>query len=252
MRLLIDIGNTAIKWAIESDGKLQPMNRFSYTADKIQKQLQSNFSQIDFYKITKILVSNVAGSKIKVTITDWAKETIQLSPQFAQVTNRANGLVNAYTHPELLGIDRWLALIAASHSYKAPFCVIDCGTAVTIDGVDQNKHFIGGAILPGLALQRQSLNQSTNAIDQVFTEKIENVFAKNTKQGVLAGTTFAITALIENMSAKLRIQTEKSVTCILTGGDAEVIEKYLSLTAELEPNLVLQGLHLWGKENVLD
>jgi type III pantothenate kinase len=248
--LLIDIGNSAIKWTIESDGKLQDMSTFIYAQDELDSLLNENISIRQ--KLTRIYISNVAGKGVENILLNWCQRKYKLTPTFAYASKQACGLVNAYSQPEKLGIDRWLALIAANTLNKRPFCIADCGTAVTIDAVDENGQYLGGLILPGLRIMRHSLQQNTDAIQSMISQKVKNIFAKNTEQGVLSGTVYAITSSIENMIGILQQQTQQKVICYLTGGDAEEVEILISKSVIRMPDLVLQGLYLWGKEYDLD
>jgi len=252
MNLLIDSGNTALKWAFVQDAQLLPMSKLIVSPEDLPEQLQTIANSQENNNVRTVYISNVAGIKRQKQLTDWCKDAYQIDPIYAFAGNEFNGLVNAYNPFEKLGVDRWLALIAATHCFKKPLCVVDIGTAVTIDAIDDKNHYIGGVILPGLALMRQSLQQNTDAIGLMQDQNIENIFATNTEQGVISGTNLAIAAAVENMTEKLGCKTNQPVTCVLTGGDALHVKPYISQSVEYMPDLVLKGLYLWDKENDLD
>ena len=252
MYLLIDSGNTALKWSFVQDEQLSPMSSLIVSPEKISEQLQAIVSSQEKSKVKRVFVSNVAGANRQNEISNWCRNTYRIDPIYAFVGEEFNGLVNAYNPIEKLGVDRWLALIAATSCFKRPICVVDIGTAVTIDAIDDKKHFIGGVILPGLDLMRQSLQQNTDAIGLMQDQDVISIFATNTKQGVISGTSLAIAAAVEKMIEKLHRQTNQSVTCVLTGGNALQVKPHISQSVEYIPDLILKGLYLWEKENDLD
>ena len=146
------------------------------------------------------------------------------------------GVKIAYRHPEKLGVDRWLALLAARKIYSCSTCVVDCGTAITIDLLDEEGQHLGGVIAPGLTLMKKSLAGATQDLD-FFESQFPIGLADNTEAAIYSGTLFSIVGLIEHtMSKNLGFQL------ILTGGDAEIVAKELSVDAIVRSDLVLQGL----------
>ena len=251
MFLLFDIGNSAVKWAFSVSGRLQTSGSFYYALENLKSELMSNVQHAKYGKPDAVLISNVAGDAVTQALIQWCKSCYQLTPLFPCSTARACGLENTYSPPTQLGVDRWLALIAANHLFSGAICVVDCGTAATVDVIDDDGRFIGGVILPGLHVMRQSLQRNADAIEWVSSHEIKSMFALSTEQCVLAGTTLAITASIEEMTRKLQSLTGQESTCVLTGGDAEKVIPYLSIPVEHVTDLVMQGLYLWGRENGL-
>ena len=252
MILLIDSGNTALKYASLKNGQISEMSRIMRPNDCISEPLECLLSTLEGAHIKSVYISNVAGKAIEKQLTQWCQKTFQIAPHYAFVSKGFSGLVNAYSPVENLGIDRWLALIAATDCFQKPICVADIGTAVTIDSIDETNKYIGGVILPGLMVMRQSLQQNADAITTLQEQKIDSYFATNTQQGVHAGTVLAIAASVDKMIEKLQQQTNEAVTCVLSGGDANQIKPFLSGSIQHVPDLVLKGLYLWGKENALD
>jgi len=251
MILLIDIGNSRIKIAAENNGQLEMYEALNYVPSQILKQFSNKIDELISSPPTTILISNVAGPDIDKDLCQWSESKFQLTPIFAVVNDKLCGLVNAYSQPEKLGIDRWLAMIAASNCFSGPICVVDCGTAVTIDAIDDKKYFLGGVILPGIQVMRQSLIENTHAIGGNATGHIGDVFARDTQQGVSTGSILAIVATIELVVKKLEERTDQKVSCILTGGDAALIQTNMTIPTTLKTDLVFHGLILWGKENGL-
>ena len=151
------------------------------------------------------------------------------------------GVSNAYTSPERLGADRWATLVAAHHLYPGPSCVVDCGTAVTIDAVAGTGEHLGGLILPGLTMMRQALVENTQGIGRVATGDV-SLLARNTDDGVTAGTLYALVAALDRIVADVAAELDGEVALLLTGGDAGMLLPLLQDSWQHEPDLVLQGL----------
>ena len=112
----------------------------------------------------RVCVANVCGAEVAADISSFTTGQWQIEPVYARVKEAAAGVTNAYPDVSQLGIDRWLALIAAWNKYHAPVCVAGCGTAVTLDVVDGDGYHLGGLIFPGLRLMQQSLITHTHGI----------------------------------------------------------------------------------------
>jgi type III pantothenate kinase len=140
-----------------------------------------------------------------------------------------------------LGIDRALALWGAIAQYGAPVLVIDCGTALTFTGADANSNLIGGAILPGLKLQFESLGQSTANLPLLKTEitALPRRWARNTETAIQSGILHTVLSGIHSFVDDWRSQFPQS-KIILTGGDAELLNPFLNL--KCDPNLGFWGI----------
>jgi type III pantothenate kinase len=148
------------------------------------------------------------------------------------------GVRNAYRQPEKLGVDRWLALVAARQDLQ-PVCVVDCGTAITLDLLDGEGQHLGGLICPGLTLMKQALSDGTQALafdGREFALKP----ADFTEAAIDSGTLFAAIGLVEAVLAR----QPEGFKIILTGGDALRIAGGLKLRHQVDDALVLRGLAL--------
>jgi type III pantothenate kinase len=148
------------------------------------------------------------------------------------------GITNAYAQPEKLGVDRWLALVAARHVYSLPVCIVDCGTAITVDLLDADGAHRGGFISAGLMLMKKALAGGTAALP--FSETVYPLTpADFTEAAIHNGTLLAAVGLVEQVIAR-----HDGLSVILTGGDAEFIAPHLSVTSIVDVDLVLRGLAL--------
>src|SRR5262245_47040446 len=197
MILLIDIGNTRIKWAQLDRGTLGPQSaavHSKWTANEfIDSVLQPSA------RPQRVLISNVGGAAIAEVATAALTRTWQMEAQFVQSTAAAGGVRNAYVEPQKLGVDRWLAVIGAYSIQHSGACVVSVGTATTIDCVDAMGQHLGGVIVPGPDLMISSLLKNTSDIAQRAEQGStkDGLFADNTLGAVTQGAAHATAALVE-------------------------------------------------------
>ncbi len=249
MNLLIDLGNTRIKMALDNSTDIKLITSTKYTQKSLQDILLQIREKISHLDLKNIYFASVAGERVTKLVADNLCNTLGVKVQKAVTTRDMSGLENAYSQPETLGVDRWLALIAALDLCKPPICVVDCGTAVTIDTIDDKGIFIGGLIVPGLGLMRNVLNKNTNVIGQYGQVEEKNYFPKNTVSAVTAGTGLSIAALVEKTMQRYEETQAQKISCVITGGDGEVVKSYMDVESIYHPNLVLQGLAKYFRSN---
>jgi len=195
-----------------------------------------------------IHVSNVAGDRMLPNLDAWCCATWGQKPIAMASTAEFQGLKNGYTAPTTLGVDRWAAMIGARVQFSGALCVVDSGTATTVDVIDEGGQFIGGAILPGIYTMRRSLGKYTAALFAADGEI--SPFSDNTASGIAGGTGYASVGAIE----RLIEEAEKAVgplTTVITGGEAGVLESLLTKPAIIDSLLVLHGVKAVADEHAL-
>ncbi|WJW75121.1 type III pantothenate kinase [Thiohalobacter sp. IOR34] len=244
MILLIDAGNSRLKWACYEAGKFTRNGALDRAAGPTKDLVRDAWADLETPRA--VYVANVAGDTLRRSLTAWMKRNWQLTPRFVQSSAEGLGVRNAYADPKRLGVDRWLALVAARASVRGPVCVVDCGTAITIDALSAQGCHLGGLILPGLALMRRSLVEGTEGIGELpaldQTEPPQTLLASDTGQAIIAGTLYAAVATLDRILGDLRAELGGRLRCLLTGGDAEQLRELLSVPTRHEPRLVLKGL----------
>ncbi len=244
MNLLLDIGNSRLKWAY-SDG-LHLTHHGAVVRDDQLFLMLSELWQV-LPKPQTIVAANVVGDEFAQQLNSFIYGLWSLSVEYAAVKQRSLGLVVAYSQPELFGVDRWLALIAARHLYKGAVCVIGCGTAVTIDVVDESGIHLGGVIAPGTGLMQQALLSRTEGVRRgvaVSSKTVPRILGRNTQSGVEYGALYAVAGLIIHTYEKVKIELNTPLTPIITGGDADRILGEIGGGYHHSPYLVLHGLQL--------
>jgi type III pantothenate kinase len=257
MLLTIDAGNTRTKWAIfNRNGEITQHGAC------VNDQLSGIDLSPESLGYERIIISNVAGKAHALTLENLLASHDR--PIFwVKASNNACNVINGYIDVETLGSDRWAALIAAWHIKHAPCVVVNAGTAVTIDalhkqhGDDQQGEFFGGMILPGFKLMQTSLGIGTaqlpiiNTIQDFNENPLTDIFARSTTQAITTGAVHAITGAIEHMANALEAKCGQTPFIVMSGGDAPVIQSYLTDTVTnptvIVDNLVLKGLYLLGK-----
>lgn len=228
MILDVDIGNTRIKWR-QGDQRFAALR-----SDDWQSQLLAIPSAPE-----RIRVANVGGADVAKQLIDNALAQWGVQPEFAVVSERAAGVQCCYTTPSRLGIDRWLALLAAYGACQGPAVVVDAGSAITVDAVGQQGLQLGGFIVPGLDMQRRALFADTSQVQvKEGWAGAELALGQDTLSAVHNGCLSMAVALVEQVLARQL----PGAKLFVTGGDAELLVQHLSIAASLQPDLVLDGL----------
>lgn len=237
--LLIDAGNSRIKWATVEGGLWLQQNVLE---NAHATALNMAFSELP--PPDRILVSNVAGEKMaQLLTTACAAWHCPIEFIVAQITQC--GVRNSYDHPAQLGSDRWAALIAAWHQVHASCLVVNCGTATTVDALSAEGEFLGGLILPGVNMMQSSL--AAGAAQLAQTEGTWREFPRNTADAMFSGSIQATVGAIRLQFEALAMRG--NVRCLLSGGAADNVQSHLKLPLVRVDNLVLRGLQIIGQEN---
>jgi type III pantothenate kinase len=238
--LLIDLGNTRLKWAVY-DGQL-PLRSvvMSHRGQDLAASLSAAWANLP--RPGRVQLASVAEPSITNALSQWLQQQWALTPSLLISPAQGQGLSNSYAEPARLGCDRWAAMVAAYHVARAAVCVVDCGTAVTLDAVNAQGQHLGGLILPGLRAMQTALSRDTALAPVEFSQLAPGLLGTSTRDGIVRGISHAVSALVEQTVTELTRQSGTAPQCYLTGGDAEVIAPLLSIPYQVMPDLVLQGL----------
>lgn len=231
MRLLIDSGNTRVKYGVSRESKISMLSGIQEATSILENCSEIIYAAVAIHEELELLLKKARKLGLKVT----------------RVTTEAErfGIKCAYPTHQNLGVDRWLGIVAAKHLFPSDYLiVIDSGTAVTIDIVTYTNQHVGGWIMPGLELMQSAISQKAPGVfrDAVFEREI---FGTNTPSALNSGCTFALVGAIEKAIA-LVVNTgipQQSIKIVLTGGDAPTLKKLLQFEIEFVPDLLLIGLN---------
>ena len=237
--LTIDIGNSRIKWALWQEDQIVASGERTY--DRRNPELSFE-TWADLDPPETVNVACVAAEPVKQALNDWMQTNWSIMPSYLATTCALNGVTNIYEDPGQHGVDRWAALLGAHEICQQPVCIIDAGTAITIDLMDAQGHHMGGRIMPGLAMMRTALSAGTAGIADSEGRVVG--FASNTADAVSSGTLHMLHAALAEVCESARVQLGNEMKIIITGGTAAEIMSLEKLPPmQHEPNLVLIGLH---------
>ncbi len=241
MILEIDIGNTFLKWRYACPqqgwvrGRLLARQLEAAACDKGQFGCWPD-------AISRVRVGCVAGAATEALIADYCLKRWSLEAEFARVQAQQAGVRNSYADPSRMGVDRWLGMLAGYHQVGGEVCVVDCGSAITIDFVGADGQHRGGYIVPGVRLMASSLLANTA---QVIADQTVDGFdltpGTHTSTAVFHGINFVFDALARRLLAQLEADYP-GAALLITGGDGELFA-HLAGRGEYCPDLVLDGLH---------
>ena len=248
MILEIDAGNTRIKWRLREPDKGLPgiivaegrvLARQPPSA--VFAGLADQFGSLPLTKISRVLVASVRGEDFNTALSSLLVGNWALHPEYAVVTGACCGVVNGYAEPARLGVDRWLAVVAAYCRIRDACCVVDCGTTITVDLVGAEGRHQGGYIVPGLQLMRETLAGRSQAL--AVDPRDWGSVAPGTSTG--AAIQNGILGMALGFLRQVRQQDEHTrYRWLLTGGDAQVLSPLLDWEHDLLHDLVLDGLAL--------
>ena len=233
MNLVVDIGNNFFKLGIFENSNL--VFSFFDKNDKIDVEIEKII--LNYRKITSALISNVSSIKINDILNKLNIKIYELDSTFI-FPFKLN-----YKTPESLGNDR-LALAAAATILfpNSNNLVIDAGTCITIDFIDNNNHFMGGSISPGVKMRYDSLNHYTANLPLLKNENSFNYPGDSTNASIHAGIIGGVSNEINGFIKQINSRNDK-VNVILTGGDAKILSKTLKITIFANQNFILEGLN---------
>ena len=246
MNLLLDIGNSSVKWAQADGTTLLAGGSLMYREADLETLAGQAWKTIDIPR--NVVVSNVAGNTMAASLAAWTERHWQLTPSFIRATAKAAGLTNAYSKPETLGVDRWAAMLGARLDHAGALCVVDCGSAITVDLVSAGGQHRGGLILTGIDMMQKALADNTANLQIPDKNTEVSVLACNTNDAIVSGSLYAAAAAIERIVGEMAAVSEETLQTVLTGGDAARVLPMLNITARHDPDLVLKGLAVLAGE----
>jgi type III pantothenate kinase len=238
--LELDCGNTRVKWRVRSDN-LVIMRGIFLTHEGFNAATSHELAGAN---IERVLIGSVLGDDFARKLASWAIAYLGVNPEFAVSEPHCNGVVNGYQQPEKLGVDRWLAILAAKAKGSSASVIVDCGSAITVDLVTSQGEHLGGYIAPGLRLMREALTTKTMAIKLGQIGYPENDFpGRNTVAAIKSAEFAMVSGLVEHAKAILRNYESDDAGILVTGGDGEWLVGMLK-AAIYEEDLVLDGLQI--------
>jgi type III pantothenate kinase len=245
MIVLVDVGNSRIKWA-ELAGRSLARRGSAVHRDSLEAGLGAFVAALP-QATRRIVAANVAGERVTEHLRAVvAQRGIEL--ELVAVTHERLGVRCGYDDPARLGVDRWVGVLAAHARTGGAACVVSAGTAVTFDLVDAAGVHRGGLIWPGARLFAAALDRYTSDIGPtVEAEQVRrglDLFGRGTDAAVAHGAWLALAAAIDRAVSIARSELGASPRVFVTGGDAGTLRPWLETETEERADLVLEGLAL--------
>jgi len=236
-RLLIDAGNSRMKW-IEATGRQLIPATLGQCANGETINLETPVP--DVASIDEVLVVSVAALDGEQRIRE-SFPGLRAPIHWLRSQATHSLLVNAYDEPHKLGVDRWAAMAGCRINCTQAFCVADLGTATTLDAVTADGTHLGGWILPGLGTSRAALRQKGHLLAQA-TEGSVMPLARNTADAISSGTAHAQAATIHAFIQQMQTHGIDQIRLFVTGGFAQSMLGLLSYEAVFDPLLIFRGM----------
>jgi type III pantothenate kinase len=246
MKLLLDVGNTSVKWGVCNAGTIEKSDCFMHRGNDIRALADQSWSELR--TPSAVYIANVGGEQLQQQLSGWIGARWDIAPVFLTATAAACGVSNAYKIPGNLGVDRWAGLVAAHHDTPGASCVIGCGTAITLDLVDATGQHRGGMILPGSGMLQQLLLKNTAINSEARPLQAASLFSAGTDDAVNSGSLYMAAATIDRVVADMAAELDTRLQLLITGGDAARIKTLLACSARHDPELVLKGLAILAGE----
>lgn len=240
MFLEIDMGNTRIKWRIRTQEEV--IARGFIATDAEPDNLAADLS-VYRTQVRIIWIASVVSDELEQSLNRWLIHFFSITPVFARSSAKLGPVSNGYENPALLGVDRWLSVVAAYHLFGRACVILSLGTASTVDVVDHRGNHLGGYIAPGLALMITALATGTRRISAAnTTAELNDGLGASTSSAICGGCTSMLMGLVDNALKQLRnISGDSSFELVFAGGDAERLIPFYP-DAHLINDLVLDGL----------
>ena len=241
MRLLVDAGNTRLKWQLSQQGTVIARGACLFDSQDWLDELSSHAARIDH-----IAVSTVVSEPRRRVLIERLGQLSATDVCFYWSEISRGGLRNAYPHVNKMGADRWHAMYAGWCQAPGGFAVIDAGSAITVDYVAGDGGHLGGYILPGKQMMLRSLQQDAARIGFESIDASAGEPGMSTTECVQHGVVWLWEGMIRHLVADCQRYSLDQILC--TGGDANALRS-AGLPGQHDPDLVLAGLAAIDSEN---
>lgn len=234
MILVVDAGNTRVKWATHDGAGF--VNE-GWCGNAGLTSLDAQWAELT--RPSTIVIANVAGEEIARSLTALTGRW-KLTPHWAASRRSQCGVTNLYENPEQLGVDRWAAMIGARGLTRGACVVVIAGTAMTVNALSAQGEFLGGLILPGFDLMQASLAANTAKL-QAQPGRFA-AFPRTTRDAIASGALQALCGAVDRMCAAIRAQGHADPELIFSGGTGELVAGHMGRPTRFADKLVLEGL----------
>ena len=240
--LQLDRGNSATKWRLVTQGRIAARGTYCPGNEESRARLLGCTPALQ-----KVWVASVAGAEAERELADMLVAQWGVQPWFARSTARCGAVSNSYREPARMGVDRWLAMLAAWRRIEGGVCVVDAGSALTLDLLGDDGRHLGGYIIPGPVLMERALLLDTDRVR--FAEDADYALTpgSSTAEAVRHGIALAQAGAVRLLMDRTAIDTDSMLFC---GGGGEALMQLLACGGEYLPDLVFEGLDILAADSV--
>lgn len=234
--LQLDVGNSSAKWRLLRGDAVLARGKYIVDEPDSTDRLLACADVLD-----EIWIASVCAPAAEERLVALLEERWGVSPWLASSEAETGGLRNSYAEPSRMGVDRWLAMLAARHRVGGRVCVVDAGSALTIDFIAADGRHEGGYIIPGPGLMERALLLDTDRVR--FAEEVGYGLApgKSTAEAVRHGIAIAQAGALQVALGQL---TGESAALLFCGGGGEALMSLAGCGGEFVPDLVFEGLQI--------
>lgn len=256
MIFVCDVGNTNIVLGIYQDTELTHHWRIATSREKTEDEFAMligdllKHAKLTFTDFNGVVISSVVPS-IMFALERMCEKYFQRKPLIVSPGVKT-GLNLKVDNPREIGADRIVNAVAGVHFYKAPLIIVDFGTATTFCYIDENEHYLGGAIAPGINISTEALYEYASKLPRIELTKPEHIVGRNTISAMQSGIVFGYVGLVEGIVTRMIKSAKNKPKVVATGGLASFIAKETDVVDHIDPFLTLKGLYLIYQRNQKD
>ena len=253
MILAVDIGNSQIVLGFMEGQEILKTARMATDITRTSDEYIVAIKQImEFDHVDYLAFEGVIISSVVTPLTEIMRESLRVLTGHTPIVVGAGiktGMNIAIDNPAELGSDMVVTGVAAVADYRLPAIVVDMGTATTIEVIDANANFLGGAIIPGIRLSLEALSSGTSKLPNVPIQVPDRCIGTNTVTCMQSGSIFGAAALIDGMVDRMEEELGEPATVIATGGLASLVVPYCRREIIYDKDLLLRGLAIIFQKN---
>lgn len=251
---VLDVGNTNTVLGVYEEDELKFHWRIETSRNKTEDEygmvIKSLFQHvgITFDQIEGIIISSVVPP-IMFSLEQMCQKYFNIKPMIVG-PGMKTGLNIKYENPREVGADRIVNAVAAIHEYGSPLIIVDFGTATTYCYIDEDGHYMGGAIAPGITISTEALYSRAAKLPRIEIIRPDHIVGKNTVSAMQAGILYGYVGQVDGIVNRMKEQSKKQPTVVATGGLAPLIGEEAQSIDIIDPLLTLKGLCLIYKRNL--